>query len=77
MSILNEMQTLMAKTPLVVVGTIESIEQNSIVVISSQGVRRFWVPSASVYAVKDRVQFQGEVLLGRVTPETSIPYFSV
>jgi len=77
MTILNEMRELLANTQLVVLGTVETIEKDSIIVVSSQGVRRFWVPSVSVYKIKDRVQFQGEVLLGRVTPETKLPFFRV
>lgn len=77
MSIINELQELVAKTTPIISGRVESMDSTSIVVVSSQGVRRFWVPSTGVYKIGDTVRYQGQLLVGRTTDEGSVPAYSV
>jgi hypothetical protein len=75
--IVAQMTDLIVPKNLTVKGTVQSIDGQSIVVVSSQGVRRFWVPTPSAFTINDNVLFQGDVLIGRVTSETQVPYFTV
>jgi hypothetical protein len=58
-------------------GTITGIAQDVITISSPNGVRNFKVANPGSFNVGNKVRYQGNLFLGRVTDEAGIPHFSV
>jgi hypothetical protein len=64
-----DLQSYVSSRVPVLLGTVELVSDNSIIVSSKAGRKEFQVPDVSQFSVGDRVKFQGNTYLGR-TPIT-------
>jgi len=77
MSSLNELRTLLGGVQPSKVGKVVEIGATSLRVKSQYGVRDFPVVNASAYRLNDLVRFQGDVLIGKIPSEASLPVYPV
>lgn len=75
--ILVDLQQLLVPSKAVVRGTVLSVLSDVLTVSTPAGPKTFRVANPGAYQAGDKVSAQGEALLGRVSDEDGLPFYSV
>jgi hypothetical protein len=75
--IIADLQKLLVPRNDVLQGTVTGVGLDSVSLSSPSGPKTFKVANSGSYRLGDKVRFQGELFIGRVTDELNIPHYSV
>lgn len=75
--IINDLKSLLIKHDMVMLGTVDAIGIDTVIVVSPLGIRTFRVSNPKAYKPGDRVRFQDELFLGKTASEINVPTYTV
>jgi|PlaIllAssembly_1097288.scaffolds.fasta_scaffold47349_2 hypothetical protein len=75
--IMNDLRKLIVPRNDIRQGTVTGVNGDVVSISSPNGPRNFKVPNPGSYVAGNKVRYQGELFIGKVTEESSLPHYSV